>query len=125
MSGGPSTRVQRAIAVATKAVRIISGSGNPAQDPVSYAPLPFRRGRHFGDLVSRVGLPPEREGKIPSFPAPLDLYSNAFVGLVVAEPAFRRARKQFAVQSDQDIALFQSHFACAAFAIHGCNGNGS
>src|SRR5216683_422520 len=93
MRGGPSTRVQSAIVIATKAVRIISGSGYAAQDAVSYAPLPFRGGRYLRDLVSCVRLPPEREGKIPFFPAPPYLYCNAFLGLMVTEPAFRRSGK--------------------------------
>src|SRR5216683_6765795 len=93
MSGGPSTRVQSAIANATKAVRIISGSGYAAQDAVSYAPLPFRGGRYLRDLVSRVRLPPERKGEISFFPAPADFYCNAFLGLVVAKPALRRTRE--------------------------------
>src|ERR1700680_5114947 len=60
MRGGPSTSVLSAIAIATNAVRIMSGSSRAAQDAVSYAPLPFRGGRYFGDLESRVGLPPKR-----------------------------------------------------------------
>src|SRR5580704_5379309 len=124
MSGGPSTRVQSAIVIATKAVRIMSGSGYAAQNAVSNAPLPFRGRRYFRDLVRRVGLPPKREGKILFFITPLYLQCYVFAWYMIAKPAFWRTRKRLAVDSDQHVPLLQTRFARSAVPIHGKNARG-
>src|SRR5690242_17491805 len=124
MSGGPSTSVQRPIESATKAVRIISRGGDAVQDTLSQAPLLLRGGRYLRDLIRRIRLPPEWKGKFSFFPAPLDLYGNAFVGLVVAKPALGCAREGLAIQSNQNVSLFQARFARAAFPVHINNARG-